>query len=128
MLEPLFDRENTFVGWADPAGHIFDSEVHWVAFISNGHAWSPETGNWLGPVRGLGCYDRAGQVVAWCPRQMVTRLNAVPRPSRSPRPLRPIRPLRPVRPLSPVRPLTANGAWSSIPFHEWLSQQPEQVT
>jgi hypothetical protein len=36
------------VGWIDPGKHIFDQNMNWVAYISHNHAWSAETGNWLG--------------------------------------------------------------------------------
>ncbi|GAH33871.1 unnamed protein product, partial [marine sediment metagenome] len=54
-MEPLFDKDCELVGWIDPMRHIFDTNMNWVAYISNGHVWSSETENWLGPVLGLLC-------------------------------------------------------------------------
>ena len=45
---PLFDKDSELVGWTDPGKHIFDQDMNWVAYISHNHAWSAETGNWLG--------------------------------------------------------------------------------
>ena len=70
-MEPLFDSDCELVGWLDPLRHIFDTDLNWVAFISVGHAWSSDSGNWLGPVPGLICLDQSGKVVAWSPRERV---------------------------------------------------------
>ncbi len=52
------------MGWLEPDRHIFALNMNWVAFLQDGHAWSSNTGNWLGPVDGFNCLDREGRVVA----------------------------------------------------------------
>jgi hypothetical protein len=126
MLEPLFDNNSRFVGWIDPGRHMFDPDMRWIAFLAGGHAWSPETASWLGPVQGLTCFDREGRVVAWSPRRLVTGLVPGAHPIQPTRPARPLRPLAPVRPLRPIRPLTPVRGWSPIAFENWLSQ-PEMA-
>jgi len=74
MLEPLFDKDCNLVGWIDPGRHIFDTDMNWIAYISGGHGRSAETGNWLGPVRGLLCFDHSGRVVAWNPEERVSNM------------------------------------------------------
>ena len=67
MLKPLFDKDSELVAWIDPDKHIFDTDMDWVAYISNGHARSAESGNWCGPVSGHTCLDQSGRVIAWSP-------------------------------------------------------------
>src|SRR5947208_92396 len=67
LMIALYDPEVLLVGWLEPDQHIFDTGMNWAAFISNGHAWSSQTGNWLGPIHGVNCLDRQGRVVAWSP-------------------------------------------------------------
>lgn len=90
----LFNKDCHLIGWMKEShDHIFDTEINWVAYIKNGHAWSVATGNWCGPVNGFTCLDQAGKVVAWNPTQI---------PQGSARPIRPVRAVRAVRPVRPV--------------------------
>ena len=73
-MEPLFDRNCELVAWIDPLRNIFDTDLNWVAYIRNGHAWSSDTGNWLGPVPGVLCLDQTGKVVAWNSKERVHEL------------------------------------------------------
>ena len=65
MLHPLFDCNCELIGWIEPDCHIFDTNMNWIAYISGGHAWSSNSGNWIGPVNGTTCLDRSGSVFAW---------------------------------------------------------------
>lgn len=121
-MEPLFDKDCELVGWIDPMRHIFDTDVNWVAYISNGHAWSSKTGNWLGPVLGLLCLDQAGKVVVWNPKEQVKGTARPARPARAARVARPARPAKPARPARPAIPATPTGGWSQGTFWAWLSQ------
>ena len=87
-MKPLFNKDCNLVGWIDPGNHIFDTNMNWVAYISNGHAWSVQNGNWLGPVNGFNCLDQTGKPVAWSPDQDIEGT------------MKPIRPMRPMRPMS----------------------------
>jgi len=118
----LFDKDCDLVGWIDPNRHIFDTNMNWVAYISGGHAWLAATANWLGPVRGLLCYDTNGRVVAWNPKEHVIGIPRPPRPARAARAARPARPTRPARPPRPARPATPSGGWSYLSFFSWIGQ------
>jgi hypothetical protein len=122
MLFPLFDKDCDLVAWISPNAHIFDTDMNWVAYISNGHAWSSETGNWLGPVIGLLCLNQSGQPVAWNPKEGVKGTSRPSRPSRASRASRPSRPSSPSRPSRPSRPSTPSGGWAAESFFAWLGQ------
>jgi hypothetical protein len=121
-MEPLFDENCELIGWIDPRSHIFDIDLNWVAYISRGHAWSTESGNWLGPVPGLICLDQYGCVVAWNPKEQVAGSPRPPRPPWAPRAPKPPRPPRPPQPPRPPRPPQPVGGWSDLSFRAWLSQ------
>ena len=53
MLKPLFDKNCKLIAWIEPNEHIFDTNMNWIAYISNGHAWSTKTNTWMGPVLSL---------------------------------------------------------------------------
>jgi len=89
MLYPLFDKDCDLVGWISPNQHIFDTDMDWVAYISSHHAWSAESGDWLGAVHNLLCLDQAGHPVAWNPQQSVAGTARPARPARAARAARP---------------------------------------
>jgi hypothetical protein len=103
-VDPLFDKKCNLVGWIEPENHIFDLEMNWVAYLSGGHAWSSQTGNWLGPVNGMNCLDQEGRPVAWNPDETVEGSMRPMRPMRAMRAMRPMRPMRPMKPMRPMRP------------------------
>ena len=119
---PLFNKNCDLVAWVEPDEHIFDTDMNWVAYISNEHAWSVQTGNWLGPVIGLTFLDQNGKPVAWNPEQSIETTLRPIRPVRAIRAIRPIRPIRPVRPIRPIRPVTPVGGWSALTWQQWLSE------
>jgi hypothetical protein len=121
-LEPLFDLHSNMVGWILPGRHVFDRQMNWVAYLSEGHAWSVATGNWIGEVPGLVCLDREGRVVASAPGQSP---DAGASPRRPPRKARVPRPPEPSRPPNPPRPPmgpTPPGGWSRLRFSDWAGQ------
>ena len=66
-MKPLFSPRCDLLGWIDPGAAIFDTEMNYVAFVADGHAWSPLDCNWLGSVDVLTVFDRSGRAVAWNP-------------------------------------------------------------
>lgn len=88
MLQPLFDKNSELIGWVDPGKHIFNTNMEWIAYLSQGQSWSSKTGNWMGPVNGLVCLDTRGKVIAWNPKEKIEG---------SSRPMRPMRPMRAMR-------------------------------
>jgi hypothetical protein len=122
-MKPLFNKDSELVGWMnDNHEHIFDTNMNWVAYISNGHAWSAKTGNWCGPVNGYNCLDRNGKVVAWSIGQIVQGSVTPVTPVRAVKAVTPIKPVKPVNPVKPVKPLTPVGGWSVLTFSAWVNQ------
>ena len=122
-MRPLYDKDIKLVGWLDGDGNLFDLHMEWVAYVIDGHAWSPDTDAWLGPVDGTTCLDHRGCVVAWNPDQAP---DGTPWPTRPERPETPESPLRPERPLieeRPLRPERPLQGWSEASFLEWLTQE-----
>jgi hypothetical protein len=120
MLKPLFSADCEHVAWLQPQKFIFDLEMAYVAFITNGHAWSARSGFWIGPVVGSHLFDMEGRPVAWNPEEP---LRGMGRPLRPVNVVRAVSPVRPPRPVSPLRPFTAPavaGGWSPLSFAEWL--------
>ncbi|WP_442578343.1 4-fold beta flower protein [Mesorhizobium sp. ASY16-5R] len=128
MLTPLFSYGCELVGWMLPQKFLFDAEMAYVAFITNGHAWSARSGQWIGPVVGSHVFDVDGRPVAWNP---AAPLRGFGRPLRPVNVVRAVSPVRPARPVSPLRPLTAPdlpGGWSQFSYAEWLvSSDPKPV-
>jgi hypothetical protein len=123
-MKPLFSPRCDLLGWIDPGAAIFDTAMNYVAFVADGHAWSPLDCDWLGFVDVLTVFDRSGRAVAWSPERPLSGLALqapVGRPMRPKTPMRPKRPLQPVRPLFPKTPLTG---WSPLSFEEWLGRSP----
>ena len=82
-MTPLFDQHSQLVAWMSQGGrHIFGTDMQWLAYVSGGHAWSAETGNWLGSVPGFTCRDTNGHPVAWNPSNSVLGTPRPPRPQR----------------------------------------------
>jgi hypothetical protein len=121
-MKPLFDNTSELVGWIDPHRHLFDTDMSWRAYISHGHAWSAETGDWLGPVKGLVCFEQSSRVIAWNPDDRVAGIARPATPQRVSRASRPSTPSRPSLPSRPSRPSTPSGGWSPLSFWGWLDQ------
>ena len=122
MLYPLFDKNCELIAWIDPGRHIFNSDMEWISYISSDHAWSSDSGNWIGPVNGLVCLDTYGKVFAWSNNSHVVGTSRPVHPVRAVRAVRPVRPVRPVSPVRPIRPVTPIGGWSDLSLREWLNQ------
>lgn len=131
MLLPLFSSSCDHVGWLQPARFVFDTDMRFVAFITNGHAWSAISAAWIGPAVGHHLFDVDGRPVAWSP---ASPLRAIGAPLRPVNVVRPVSPVRPVRPVNPTRPISAPMVpWSGLTFFEWLVRfdpvpDPEPVT
>lgn len=125
MLKPLFSPDCELVGWLDLGKHIFDTDMNWVAYIVNDHAWSSKTGNWLGKINIATCLDTTGKVIAWNPdckvRGEVSCLRPFT-PFKPFAPFTPFKPFTPFTPFTPFRPATPSGGWSSLSFKEWITQ------
>lgn len=120
VLTPLFSPACDLVGWMQPDAFVFDVDMAYVAFLTNGHAWSARSGLWIGPAIGPHLFDIDGRPVAWNPGEP---LRGFGRPLRPVNVVRAVSPVRPPRPVTPARPLTAPvlpGGWSPLSFAEWL--------
>ncbi len=122
MLHPLFDKKCNLVAWIEPDKHIFNTEFKWVAYISEGHAWSCKNGNWLGPVYGLMCLNKAGKPIVWNPDSPIYGTPRPSRPTRTARPARYTRSPRPTLPSRPARPAMPTGGWARESVSAWLRQ------
>ena len=86
----IFDRDTDLIAWLNnDARHLFGTDMNWVAYISGGHLWSADTGNWLGPLRGTTLLDQAGRPVGWHPGDGVASSARPARPARAARAARP---------------------------------------
>jgi 4-fold beta flower protein len=120
VFDQLFDRDRKPVGWTD-GRYVFDCDSNWVAFATQGHAFSASDLAWLGPVDGHSYLDRRGKVVAWSPLRRPVNSRVATRPGR------PIRPTTPPKPLvggsrQPGEPVPPIGGWSGQSFDEWRAQ------
>jgi len=122
MLLPLFDKDCEHAGWLDPGKYIYDADMNFIAFIINSNAWSVETGNWLGPVQGLLCYDTNGKLMFWNPKEKITGTVNAPRPSRQILSTKPQTPAKPAEPAKPAPPKCNANVWSDLSLWGWLSQ------
>ncbi len=121
MLQALFDRYCTHVGWLERDRYIFDKDLNWVAFMDEGTAWSTDLLSWIGKVNGTICLDKEGRVVAWGIGQRVTGDPSIQKkPKVTPRlPEPPTGMLRPQIPSPPIPAMPLLG-WSPKSFSEWL--------
>jgi ribosomal protein S18 acetylase RimI-like enzyme len=127
LMTPIFDANCAHVGWFDGT-HVFDMNVEWVAYHSNGNIFTSEmTGNWLGPLLEGSFLDRQARPVAWLQGTSPHGGTIPAAPMRAMRPLRPKKPLRPRTPLFPARPLTPGCGWSDVPWLTWLGRAPAPV-
>ena len=124
LLEPIFDKRCNVIGWIEPGSHLFDTNMSWVGYIVDGHAWSVKTNRWAGPVRGLLCIDKDGGVVAWNPGAIVSGMTPSSPPTQPPRPPMPSRPSRPAMPPRPD--LSSAPSWSPLTFREWIGSTPDR--
>jgi 4-fold beta flower protein len=73
VFDQLFDRDRKPVGWTD-GRYVFDCDPNWVAFATQGHAFSASDLAWLGPVDGHSYQDRRGKVVCLEPAEAAREL------------------------------------------------------
>jgi len=121
-LIALFNPSSNLVGWMSPGDHIFDTNMNWAAYIENGHTWSVNSDNWLGPIEENSCLDRNGNVVAWSTEGNIPGTVNPVKPVKPVRPVKPVSPVKPVDPVKPVKPVTPVGGWSNLSWEQWLSQ------
>ena|ERR1700722_412749 len=121
-MKPLFEPDCSLVGWMDPAGYIFNTDLEWVAFVSNGHAWSSKSVNWLGSVEQTTCRDTKGRPVAWSPGLFPSGTARPATPARAAIFARPAQPAWPATPATPARAAMPAGGWSDLAFAAWLAQ------
>jgi len=123
MLQALYDKSCSLVGYIEKDRYIFDADMNWIAHIDRNQGWSATTNEWLGPVNGLICLDRRGLVVSWGAGQ---KLIGDPYNHRKPNPTPriPSPPQSYLRPMNSTPPLPAApiGGWSSLSFTQWIAQ------
>jgi len=119
-MTPIFDQNVQLSGWFD-GENIFDLNLEWVAFHSDGHFFSADTLNWLGPMNKGALLDQNGKPVAWLEGASVSSTLKPLTPLRPLKPLKPLRPLTPLNPLSPLKPLNPLGGWSTLDWVQWLN-------
>lgn len=126
-MVPLYNRDVRRVGWLDAeSGHIFGTNMDWLAYVSDDHAWSASTGAWLGPMNVFNCLDRDGRVVAWTPAAPVeSAAPTLPR-GQPKKPPRPLTPPTPEPPLMPARPPVPQRGWSTRSWTTWLTSGTTQ--
>ncbi|MFN4353387.1 4-fold beta flower protein [Parvibaculum sp.] len=64
QMTPMFDRRSRLVGWLHNDINIFDTRMHWVGFLRNGHVFGTRA-HWLGSFRDMTFQDRRGNALAW---------------------------------------------------------------
>ncbi|WP_416360493.1 4-fold beta flower protein [Burkholderia gladioli] len=123
ILLPAYDSNNQLILWVDlKKGNVFDTQMNWVAYVSQGNLFSAARNSWLGPIRGSSLQDRQGRAVAWMPKLGAPTSGMAPLQPLTPlKPLMPLRPLVPLLPLAPLRPLAPMGGWSATHPIAWLN-------
>jgi len=119
----LYNQDCILVGWLDNEEYIYDLEMNWIAYASNGNVWSTKTNKWLGPIHGLNCLDKTGKPVAWSPEDYVEGLmisKEYIEPIAPKMPLEPLAPLAPLEPLKPLAPIEPRVGWAKVSFEEWI--------
>ncbi len=119
-MTPIFDRYVKLSGWFD-GENIFDLNLQWVAFLSDGNFFSSNSLQWLGPFNGGSLLDRNGKPVLWLDGTTPSGTLKPLTPLRPLKPLKPLRPLKPLKPLQPLKPLNPLGGWSTLNWNQWLN-------
>ncbi|MEN9324026.1 MAG: hypothetical protein RL699_1806 [Bacteroidota bacterium] len=122
-MTPLFDKDTNLVGWlSDDKKNIFDTNINWVAFISNDNSvWTVKNKVWVGNLYGNNVRDISGKTSFWNTETQIENSLRPMRPLNPLTPLTPLRPLRPLNPLRPLRPLTPLGGWSVISWEQFVN-------
>jgi len=127
-IYPLHNNRNQLVGWITPEEHIFDTQMTWVAFLQNGHAWGCDDCSWLGQMNGLICLDHAGKPVAFHGGEPVIEGMQTRKPTVAGIRLnRPARPSQPPMPIPPRWRSAPFSGWSELSFIEWFNQKPPKI-
>lgn len=118
-MTPVFDSTTNLVAWFD-GKNVFDLNLNWVAFHSNGHFFSSSSLAWLGPLSDGAIQDTNGKAVAWLGGSSPSSSLKPLTPLRPLKPLQPLQPLQPLKPLKPLAPLAPLGGWSNLSWQKWL--------
>ncbi|UOK57383.1 hypothetical protein MGI18_23175 [Bacillus sp. OVS6] len=122
-MEALFDKDCQLVAWLDAENeNIFDTNMNWIAFLSEDNIFSSTTKKWLGVYNKLACYDTTGRIVAWNPESPFEGMGTPNRPYSPYTPYTPYTPYKPYTPYTPYRPNTPYRGWSEISFNKWRNQ------
>ena len=114
----LFDCHSHLVGWLRESDEkIFDTQMHWVAFVHNGYIFSSHC-HWLGGYKNETIIDQDGKAVAWIRGHSPRSTAHLSHPATPAIPATPATPARPATPATPTIPATPAGGWSHL---DWLS-------
>ncbi len=120
-MKAIFDKSSNLVGWIEKE-HVFDLNLNWIAFLSNGNIFSSNKVKWLGPFNQGSFLDRDGKPVAWIEGVKPSGTLKPLVPTTPFRPFTPLRPLNPLKPLKPLQPLVPLGGWSKISWEMYLGR------
>lgn len=121
-MTALFDRHSHLVGWFRESDEkIFDTHMHWVAFVRNGYVFNPHS-HWLGGYKNETIVDQSGKAVAWLRGHSPHSTTRLPRPAIPARPAMPATPARPATPATPAIPSTPAGGWSNLDWENFITQ------
>jgi hypothetical protein len=117
-MKPLFDAASNLVGWvSDDGKNIYNTNMHWSAYVVGENAWNARNDKWIGPVVNGNFHDRSGRPIAW----RNSKVSSVMPPMQPMTPMRPMTPMTPMQPMTPMRPMTLMtpmGGWSRSTFDE----------
>ena len=120
-MKAIFDKHCNCVGWYDENKEmVYNTELSWIGFITNGYFFSPNT-EWIGAMKKGTFVDKNGKPVAWIEGATPVATSRLAIPLRPLRPFRPLRPLKPLRPFRPLRPMTPIGGWSTYSWEEYIN-------
>ncbi|MCA8048037.1 4-fold beta flower protein [Burkholderia arboris] len=121
-MKPAYDQHLNLTLWLDqPSGNFFDPDMNWIGFVSNEHAFSSATLNWLGPLDEATFRDTRGKAVLWMPDLGSPTSGFAPhRPFKPFKPFAPFTPFKPFTPFTPFKPFAPAGGWSTLSAIEWL--------
>lgn len=124
IIDPLYDRNASFVGWLVDHSYVFDRNLKWVAYIFNRYIWSVKSQKWIGLLLDTNLLDRDGRILAWSTRgPVIGNLDPIEEPLDIGLPLTPAPPLIEGIPLNPGFVPVPIGEWSPLSFNQWLNQR-----
>lgn len=121
-MYPLYTPQVELVAWLDDAGNIFDSNMNWIAFISDNNVFSSVSIGWLGIIKDKTILDQSGKPFLWNPDSDILSMSKPFRPFKPFKPFAPFKPFKPFTPFKPFKPFVPSGGWSSHNFDSWKNQ------